>query len=232
MERIEHLYMVEIENTRLFDHTVFPNLRSLEYANSWEDPACMISSLRSPDRLTSLGLSREISTESLAKTLRRLSMLQHLILHRDQEDLKGEPDLVSPSGERRILGLDREGSDQVLVDMIHARRARNDIQRLLHIEVVFLRPRKLDINAQLVKADVAAVLRYPTDKESRFLNQRIVMIASKKYRPDYDSEKFDFKDMATTFDENQAQSSPDANLSPLSSRWIAEYKEWGLEEEG
>jgi hypothetical protein len=247
-DRMREVSVVDITthvNTPLFQHAVFPNLERLEYRHKSMDPVQIISSLRAPDKLASLSLSGRLTADSLSQILPCLPMLQQLILYQPRSSLTNNgvvvlplfrllntlspaPDTMLCPQLQRIcsLGLD-VGSDQELLDLIHARRATADVRPLLHLDLALTRPPQLALSSQIGNADIAVALRYPTERKLAF-------IARPRMKPKAPLKKLadrpppEFRDTGADFDEMQAQSDPEADWAPMSNRWMAEYEEWGL----
>ncbi|KAJ7452898.1 hypothetical protein FB451DRAFT_1521015 [Mycena latifolia] len=217
-------------STRFFEYAVFSNLHSFEYASHYPgvEPTPILSSLCAPEKLTSLSLSTYMSTDSLAETLRRFPMLQHLVLHRPRNSLRygvvacrlftllSTRDTLCPHLKSICsLALD-VGTDEELSTMIDVRQTRHDVQRLLRIHVVFPRARQVDVSPQPAAANLTATLRYPTKREWTEATKPFDISAKPRDR-----------DTGEDFDKRCARSAPAVDWGPRSDRWMAEYEEWG-----
>jgi hypothetical protein len=253
MQKIFIIDLTSNGNTLFFQNTVFPNLEHLEYRHETMDPVQLISSLRAPDKLASLGLSTLLSTESLNHSLRPLPMLQSLVLHRPRSSLRnngaiqgellvllgpptqGADKMLCPRLQTICsLGLD-VGSDQALLALIHARRTMDDVLPLSHLHIAFPSAQQLDIAPRHINADLTVDFRYATKGELKFMAptpRRMIMVAFKCARPRTNQKTLPkFRDAGADFDQMQARSDPEADWAPMSNRWMAEYEEWGLEED-
>ncbi|KAJ7119712.1 hypothetical protein C8R44DRAFT_982371 [Mycena epipterygia] len=233
MERLRQLCIYDASggNTHLFDHIVLPNLQSLEYSNEDDYPVQILSSLCAPEKLKSL--STVVSTDAFGEGLRCFPMLQKLLVHRPRRSLADNGaiacplfKLLSPSSASAeilcprlesicFLGLD-VGSDQELLDLVHARRARDDIQRLTSLHVVFTRAQQVDVTAGLGAAGLTAALRYPNAQDSRFMIP-MRRVAMKTARAPVPVPHVDYK-----------PEEPEDEWLPISRGWLADYEDWGL----
>ncbi|KAJ7202631.1 hypothetical protein GGX14DRAFT_463064 [Mycena pura] len=247
LERMRYLCILDRDGSRdVLEHIFLPNLRSLEYSNDgrgWSGLDTFLASLCAPEMITDLNLSTKISAELLANVLRPFSMLQKLILHLRRMSLKdGVPEcslftLLTPSslGSAEVLcprlqsicslGFDA-GSDEELFTMIDARRTMVGIQPLANVHVAFTRELQVNILPRL-PCNLTFSLFYPTEDDAKLIgpgpNYRAVARKSVAMRrapvpPDTLQLRLWRHDVNVDWD-------------PISREWLAEYDEWGLEEE-
>ncbi|KAJ7197801.1 hypothetical protein GGX14DRAFT_573950 [Mycena pura] len=245
LERMRYLCIIERSDSRdVLEHIFLPNLRSLEYSNDGRGrrdfPLDILASLCAPEMVTDLNLSIEISTELLANVLRPFSMLQKLILHVRRVFLRGgvpkcslftllTPSSLSPAEvlcphlqSICSLGFDA-GSDEELLTMIDTRRT--GIQPLANVHVAFTRKLQVDILPRLPR-DLAIDLCYPTEDDAKLIrpgpDERQVARKSLRFRAPVPPD---------TLQLQLWRNDLDADWDPISREWLAEYDEWGLEEE-
>ncbi|KAJ7106996.1 hypothetical protein C8R44DRAFT_680875 [Mycena epipterygia] len=249
MEGLQQLCITDTSEggTHLFDYIVLPNLQSLEYSNRHNNPAQILASLCAPEKLTRLGLSAPVSND-LAQILLRFPMLQKLVMHRPRETLTNngtiscplfqlltpEPNGPAATSWPRLqsicfLGLD-VGTDEELLDLIHARRTCADIPPLSGVHVAFPRAQQVDIAPQL--KSLAPMLRYPTDSELRFITytpNTEPRLAQNTNHPAEVWEPVRSRPKITALKvKPDSVYEPDDDWRPISSGWLEDYAKWGL----
>ncbi|KAJ6523827.1 hypothetical protein B0H19DRAFT_1200937 [Mycena capillaripes] len=218
--------------TNFFSCIDLPSLEALEYSCEIGPPPSL-SHLSAPHKLTTLGLSAPIGPQTLSDILRFFPMLQTLLLHQARKSLANNGAIVAcalfalltPSPEDPLstticprleslccLGIDG-GSDEELLALIETRHASAPhVHPLSRVHVVFARAPQLDITPELaaIGTGLTAILRYPMEKDLRFMARRVHYI--------YES----------AAPSPRVQEDWDADWVP-SGTWAAEYAEWGVD---
>ncbi|KAJ7436562.1 hypothetical protein FB451DRAFT_188896 [Mycena latifolia] len=147
------------DTTCFFEHSVLPNLRHLEYTSFKIHPLPLtfLTSLRAPERLTSLSLNVSLSAIDLADGLRHLPMLQNLVIcsrvHKSCPlftllTSQYQVPIVCPNLRTLTSYARSVGSDQELLEMILSRTGAGT-QPLSAVHVTFSRYKEIDIIPQL-----------------------------------------------------------------------------------
>ncbi|KAJ7642586.1 hypothetical protein DFH06DRAFT_1427171 [Mycena polygramma] len=231
LERMQRFCLIDPPGKAPLLHCiVLPNLQSLEYSNPKKTPddlEALLLSLCNPGMLTDLRLSTEISTDQLARVLRHFRMLQKICLHRPRESLStgltqcslfalltppptSSLDVLCPRLETICsLGVN-VGSDKELLNLIEMRYSMDGVQPLSHVHVAFARARQLNILPLLPDHDLVIDLQY-----KGYLPAVQYFPVAQKVAPQLQIWRQD----------------PDVDWAAISGEWLAEYDDWGGEEE-
>lgn len=117
-----------------------------------------------------------------------------------------------------FLGLD-VGSDQELLDLVHARRARDGIQRLTSVRIDFPHAQQVDVMPALSAAGLTVTLCYPDAQSLWFMKPTTRMSTGGRTSAEamcYAQDKCAEPD----------PDEPDDEWHPISRGWLADYEDW------